>query len=278
MSALQRTLAVLELLTQHGHGMESAAVADQLNMPRSAAHRMLNDLVAAGYVQQLREHGEYMLTTKLVSMGLSFLSQSGIVDFSQPLLDRLASLSGELARLSVIDGDRLTWVARAQGATSGLRHDPDMGAEVRLSCSSTGVAWMSALADDDALALIAQQGLGARKDYGPNAPTSLNAVLTHVKQARKRGYAIMENTHEAGTSAMGAVVRLAGQPPLGVVSISGPAVRFTRARIERLGDELVSVAAQLAVASSSSPYFQKARGLGQSGVQWPTRRAPIAKV
>ena len=48
-------------------------------------------------------------------MGLSFLSNTGIVDIAQPLLDRLAQASGELVRLSVVDGERLTWVARAAG-------------------------------------------------------------------------------------------------------------------------------------------------------------------
>ena len=36
-----------------------------------------------------------MLTTKLVAMGLSYLGNTGIVDIAQPLLDRLAELSGE---------------------------------------------------------------------------------------------------------------------------------------------------------------------------------------
>ena len=140
---MERTLGILELLSQHGEGLELAAIADQLNMPRSAAHRLLNDLVRCGYVRQLRDHGDYMLTTKLVSIGLSFLSHSGIVDFSQPLLDRLAEVSGELVRLGVVDGERLTWVARAQGARQGLRYDPDMGSDARLSCSASGIAWMS---------------------------------------------------------------------------------------------------------------------------------------
>ena len=37
--------AVCELLAQHGEGMELAAIADQLNIPRSAVHRLLADLV-----------------------------------------------------------------------------------------------------------------------------------------------------------------------------------------------------------------------------------------
>jgi len=44
-------------------------------------------LVRLGYVRQARGHGDYLLTTKLVSMGLSYLSNSGIVDIAQPLLN-----------------------------------------------------------------------------------------------------------------------------------------------------------------------------------------------
>ena len=54
---LDRTLAILELLSQQGQGMELAAVAEQLNLPKSAAHRLLNDLLKAGYVRQTRELG-----------------------------------------------------------------------------------------------------------------------------------------------------------------------------------------------------------------------------
>lgn len=254
---LERTLGILELLAQHGEGLELASIADRLNMPRSAAHRLLTDLVRCGYVRQLREHGDYMLTTKLVSMGLSFLSHSGIVDFAQPLLDRLAELSGELVRLSVIDGNRLTWVARAQGARQGLRYDPDMGSDARLSCSSSGLAWMSALSDEQALALLGQQGLGSREEFGPNAPQTLQEVLALVHQTRERGYSVTVDTYSPGLSAMSAPVQLAGQPAIGVITIAGPTARFTEQRMKALGSELLSFAAQMAAASGTSPFFRK---------------------
>ena len=254
---LERTLGILELLAQQGEGMELAAVADQLNIPRSAVHRLLADLVRCGYVRQSREHGEYMLTTKLVSMGLSFLSNTGIVDIAQPLLTQLAEISGELVRLGVADGTRLTWVARAQGARQGLRYDPDMGSDARLSCSASGMAWMASLADDDALALVAQQGLGRPAEFGPNAPPSMQAVLQEIHATRARGYSLTMETYTAGLNAMGAVVRLAGQPPLGVVTIAGPTVRFKPERMEALAPQLVATANQLAAASGASPFFSK---------------------
>ena len=253
---LERTLGILELLSQHGEGMELAAVADQLNIPRSAVHRLLADLVRLGYVRQARGHGDYLLTTKLVSMGLSYLSNSGIVDIAQPLLNRLAELSGELVRLSVVDGERLTWVARAQGARQGLRYDPDMGSDARLSCSSSGWAWMSTLEDNAGMALVAKQGLGLPEQFGPAAPTTLQAVLDAVHATRERGYSLTVDTYSLGLSAMSAPVRFAGQPAIGVITVAGPTVRFTVERMEALAPELLSIASQLAAASGASPFFQ----------------------
>ena len=68
----------------------------------------------------------------------------------------------------------------------------------------------------------------------------MQAVLAHVQAARERGYSITVETYTAGLNAMAAPVRLAGQPPLGVVSIAGPTVRFTEARMESLAPELLS--------------------------------------
>lgn len=255
---LDRTLALLELLSRHGQGLELAALADQLNMPRSAAHRLLADLVRLGYARQTREHGPYMLTTKLASLGLSFLSHSGIVDFSQPLLERMADISGELVRLGVIDGERLTWVARAQGARQGLRYDPDMGSGARLSCSSSGLAYMAALSDEEALALAARQGLGQPGDYGPNAPATLQEMLARVQATRARGYSVTVDTYTPGLSAMAAVVRLGGQPPIGVVTVAGPTARLTEPRMHALAPDLLAIAEQMAAASGTSPFFQRA--------------------
>ena len=253
---LERTLGILELLSEQGQGVELAVLAETLNMPKSAAHRLLADLVRFGYVRQTRDLGSYVLTTKLVSLGLSYLSKTGVIDVAQPLLDRLAEQTGELVRLSVVDGGRLTWVARAQGARQGLRYDPDMGSDARLSCSSSGWAWLSTLSDDEALALLVKQGLGPVEQFGPAAPTTLQAVLAEVQATRERGFSMTTDTYTAGLSAISAPVRFAGQAAFGVLTIAGPTVRFTPERMQALGPELVSTAQRLATLSGASPFFQ----------------------
>lgn len=173
----ERTMAVLEFLATQMEGTPLALIAGELDIPRSACHRLLVDLKNCGYVRQLREHGDYVLTTKLVGLGLGYLATSGIVDIAQTVLDRLAEKSGELVRLAIVDGDRLTWVAKSQGALKGLRYDPDMGMDTILSCSATGHAWMMTMTDERALELVSRQGFGQPKQYGPNAPTTIAGLL-----------------------------------------------------------------------------------------------------
>ena len=47
---IERTLAVIELLTLHADGLGLFEIADQLQIPRSATHRVLTVLAARGYV------------------------------------------------------------------------------------------------------------------------------------------------------------------------------------------------------------------------------------
>ncbi|MCP1118613.1 IclR family transcriptional regulator [Robbsia andropogonis] len=258
-SVTDRTMAILEFLATQMEGTPLALISDQLDIPRSACHRLLADLKQCGYVRQIREHGDYVLTTKLVGLGLGYLATSGIVDIAQTILDRLAEKSGELVRLSIVDGDRITWVAKAQGALKGLRYDPDMGMDTVLSCSATGYAWMMTMTDERALALVTHQGFGSPKQYGPKAPTTINGLLAFVHAARDRGYATINEVFAPGMTAMAAPVQRRGYPAIGVISIAGPLVRLTEKRMAELGQPLVAAANELAAASLASPLFARVR-------------------
>jgi IclR family acetate operon transcriptional repressor len=256
-STLERTFGILEYLSGHPDGATLIAIADDVKVPRSACHRLLTEMVRFGYLRQLREHGDYALTTKLAALGLSYLSKSGIVDIAQPLIDQIAQASGELVRLAIVDGDRLTFVAKAQGARFGLRYDPDMGLDVRLSCSAGGHAWLMTLSDERVAEIVSKQGFGNPKDYGPKAPTTLKALDKILQADRKRGFSLINEMYSPGMTAMAAPVRRPGQPAIGVITIAGPLMRLTEQRMLELGPELLATASELALASSASPMFSR---------------------
>ncbi|MDU2875045.1 MAG: IclR family transcriptional regulator, partial [Pseudomonas aeruginosa] len=153
-SLIERALGLLELLASDARGLPLQQLADRLDIPKSAAHRMLAELIRLGYVRQDDDTSRYRLSTRLAALGFRFLASSGVVDLVQPVLDGLARETGELVRLGVIEGDRQTWIAKSQGATSGLRYDPDMGREAPLFYTASGHAWLASLSDKAALALV----------------------------------------------------------------------------------------------------------------------------
>ena len=253
-SPLERSLSILQYLAVRPEGMTISTIAEDLGLPLSACHRLLAELVRCGWVRQMREHGDYALTTKLAALGLSYLGGSGIVDIAQPIIDRLADTSGELVRLAIVDEDRLIWVAKAQGTRTGLRYDPDMGMDARLSCTASGHAWLLTLSDERALELVSRQGFGQPKAYGPGAPTTVKALLAVLQAARKRGYAMIDEVFAPGMSAMAAPV-LRGREAVGVLSIAGPRQRLTLARMQQLAPAVLAAAAELGPISRASTLF-----------------------
>lgn len=254
-TALDRGLSILEHLTRYPQGLPISLIATELDIPLSACHRLLVDLQRRGYVRQTRRQGDYVLTIKVVSLGLGFLSSAGIVNVAEPLLERLAHTSGELVRLSIVDEDRLTWVAKSQGVRqTGLRYDPDMGMDARLSCTSSGHAWLMTMSDERALALVSRQGFGTPAEFGPKAPVTLRALLGFLHAARVRGYAMIDEVFAPGMAAMAAPV-FRRKEVMGVISIAGPSVRMSTARMHELAPALLSSVAELGPISNASTLF-----------------------
>jgi IclR family acetate operon transcriptional repressor len=253
-TALDRGLSILEHMAANPDSFALAQLAGELDIPLSACHRLLAALQAKGYVRQAHKHGDYQLTTKLVSLGLGYLSGAGIVDIAEPLLERLAQASGELVRLSIVDEDRLTWLAKSQGMRKGLRYDPDMGMDARLSCTASGHAWLLTMSDERALEVVSKQGFGAAKDYGPKAPTTVKALLGFLHAARVRGYAMIDEVFAPGMSAMAAPV-YRRKEAIGVISIAGPRIRLTPERMHEIAPALLAAAAELGPISNASTMF-----------------------
>lgn len=252
-SSLRRGLVVLEVLARYVDGLPLHAIAKALDAPRSTAHRLLAELVAHGYVRQDGEFSSYRLTLKLATLGLTYLTDTGVTELVQPILEKLASATGELVRMSLVEGERLIWVARAQGARGGLRYDAtsDPGEEVRLFCSSNGHAWLSCFSDEKALEIVARQGFGEPGSFGPNAPRTIQAFLDCLQLARRRSYATVHDSYEVGISAISTPVYYSGdQRVIGVLSIAGPTARLTPERMEELAPQLLATAAELSRNSS----------------------------
>lgn len=248
-AAVGRAMGIIELLVKWPDGLPLGEIAKRLDVPPSATHRLLNELVGLGYLRHNAALGSYAPSMKLISLSLEYLSQVDVVEMAKPAIDRLARESGALARLGIVDERELIWVIKSQGSRSNIRYDPPMNYRVRLSCSAGGHAWLSQLTDEQALELVFRQGLGTREEYGPLAPVTAEEILAALRTARERGYAQVTDTYERGVTAVAVpIVNAEFQRVTGILSIAGPNSDMDPEHVQRMVPLLKEEARNLATA------------------------------
>ena len=191
-SQLAHSLAALAALAEAGRGARLTDVVAALDAPKSSVQRLLQQLAEEGWVEQDPETGYYRLTVRMAVLGQRYLYTSGIVDATQGVLQTVASKTRELARLTIVDTDRLVWIGSAQGAPSGLMYCPADPARIVSYATANGKAWLATLPEKEANRIAQRDGIEAKKppaDVGPNAMRSLAALKRDLALVRARGYA-----------------------------------------------------------------------------------------
>jgi IclR family transcriptional regulator, acetate operon repressor len=244
----ERCLAIIELLADGARDMPLGEIADRLSLPKSGAHRLLATLVDIGWAEKDPDTNFYRLTMRLAVLGQQFYVATGIPDICQPLLDRFAKQCREFARLAVVDGPSLVWVAHSQGASAGLMYQPLLTTNtVPLHATASGKAWLATLSSHHAMQMVMKNGGLKNPDrYGPNVVRSIEALLRELKATARRGYGVAVNEAEFGVTAVAAAIRAGEQgPTLGTVSIAGPSARMTEKRVLELAPTVLRMAAEL---------------------------------
>ncbi|MFU8926131.1 IclR family transcriptional regulator [Acinetobacter puyangensis] len=241
-----RSLQVLEALLKEVNGCALSQLSSELDIPKSAMHRLLGAMKDMGYIYQDEITQHYKLTLKIASMGLTYLSSRSITETFQPFLNELAQQSEELVRLGLIENEKIIWIGKAQGAKSGLKYDPDSGGVAYLPASACGLAYLSHLNPQDLKRIVEREGFEKAENFGCNSPKNLPELEKMIQASIDRGYGLICDTYELGMTAMAKIIinPTTGQP-FGTVSIAGPSVRLNDAKIQRLAPALSQTAEKI---------------------------------
>ena len=242
---LSRCVAVIELMAAGTAPLRLSEIAQALDLPKSATHRLLRELVALGWVTQEAAEGRYRLSLRFALLGSRGLSATGLPELARPLLRALADATRELVRMTLASGDGLSWIAAAQGAPPGLMYQPAMDGTLVLHATANGKAFLAALAPEAALRLARQGGLGEVRPT-PATLHAEGALRTELDRVRRAGYAVAVEEAEPGVTAVAVAIVPVGCGPVGTVSVAGPSLRLTPARIPDLAARLAETAAALA--------------------------------
>jgi DNA-binding IclR family transcriptional regulator len=271
-SAVDRIFDLLEALVDAPDGMALVAIANATGLAKPTVHRLLADLEARGLVTRVGEGGVYALTLAFPVLANRFLVGKGFLDVCQPVLNRLAETCGELVRFAWRDGDRLVYVAEAQGAREGLRYDTNLGRSVVLHATAMGKCFLAWLAPDDAARAVRAQGLIGQPSLGPQAITSMAALTTELARIRRRGFGTARDESEVGAAAVAAPIfsDAARSEVTAGIAIVGPTARVSAADLAAMAPDVMAAADELSRLMLLAPFCRK-------GDRDPRSRALLAE-
>jgi IclR family acetate operon transcriptional repressor len=245
-----RCLDTLELLSLEPRGLPLTEIAQRLHLMKSGTHRLLTELQDEGYITQDATSQHYRLSMRFPALGFQYLTGTGILDAAMPHLRVLADETGEFVRMTVADATALTWVAKAQGAKTRLRFEPEMGSDVQLPNTASGKAWLSSMTDAAAVRLVRSSGFALPSGRSTASSPSEKEFLRHLHATRERGYGLSVDESEPGMSAVAVNIVSSKSAPvvLGTVSVAGPTMRVDMTRLIAYVEPLRRAAAKLSSA------------------------------
>jgi DNA-binding IclR family transcriptional regulator len=244
---VDRAAALLDLIVSSPVPRTFTSLVHELGLARSTTSRLLQALERGLLVQRDR-HGLFRPGALFALYAARQNALDDLTDLStltQPMLDRLAEITGETANLAVPRGGAVVQVAQADGAYL-LGATNWIGVDVPAHCSAQGKVF---LAYDR---LRPEDRLERRTPATITSPAVLDRELAEV---RRRGWASAWEELEVGLVAVAAPVRGRDGLVIAALSVSGPTARVPGDRVATIATVVVE---QATAASTQLGHSRKA--------------------
>lgn len=199
--ALARGLDVLTAFGAERPVMSLAEVAAATGLARPTARRILLTLAELGYVRA-GERG-FVLTPRVLDLGVAYVDAMGLWDVARPHLERLVARTGESCSIAQLDGSDIVYVARV-AVPKIVALTVQIGTRFPALPTSLGKVALAALPHDELERVLAEptrSGLTPR--WRPDADER-DAVLREV---RARGWALTDEQLAPGIRSVAAPLR-----------------------------------------------------------------------
>lgn len=230
MKTVDRALNLLNVFAEHGKGCSLGDLADQAQLDKATARRMLMAMIKQGFVEQDQQTRDYWLGPAVLPLAKAREAQKPLLALIQPVLQDLCDSSGETVHFSVLTGNQLTVAAVAENDNI-IQVNIKIGQSLPLQNSGAGIAYLAAC-EDAYINDLLDQGVKTYTEHSYDSPRDIQLA---IDLARTKGYAQTEQTYEemvCGTAK--AVLNRQGNP-VGAIGIAMPMHKADTETLNHLG-------------------------------------------
>lgn len=238
---LERMVSLLDVLAQQPDAISLKELSGRTGLHPSTAHRILNDLVTARFVDRV-DTGSYQLGLRLLELGNLVKARLNVRDAAMGPMRELHRLTGQPINLSIRQGDEIVYIERALSERSGMQVVRAVGGRAPLHLTSVGKLFLAGETHRALQNYITRTGLAGHTHNSITDPTRLERELALV---RSNGYAHDNEELELGVRCIAAGIRDDSGELVAGLSISAPADFLQNGWVEQLSRTAAQISASL---------------------------------
>jgi DNA-binding IclR family transcriptional regulator len=255
-NSLERALALLELLEQTPGGLTNAEISRQLKFATSTCSYITSRLERKGYLRRDEGMRHFQIGLKTVALAHGALRELGIRSMAEPVLYRLASVTGLSAGIGMLQQGHVLLIDRVESPgfirevvrrppRGRTREQRDIGRELPVHATALGKALLAHLPPLE-LAEFLRNVVLARST--PKTISSKAKLIAELEMIRQRGYATADEEQYLGVRALSVPIFDSARRVRTAVSLNGsvrePAWRDERALVELMQEAAHDISRQ----------------------------------
>ena len=236
--ALERGLAILEIVAKSRNGYTFSQLAERLEFPKSSVHALLVTLERLGYLQQMESTGRYVTGLNLVRIATAASHGITLRQKAGPVLCDLTQRTGLTAHMAILEHNEAILVAKVEPSGT-IPVATWLGKRIDYHCTSMGKALIAWLAEDEVRQLVKERRM---LRHNENTICTLERLKAELLRTRKVGYAVDDEEEEIGIRCVGVPVIDGSGEVAAAISVSGTVQQIRPEDMPRLGTLLQGAA------------------------------------
>lgn len=239
--SVKRALDILSLFSLSRPRLGIAEISRLVNLRKPTVHGLVQTLLEEGYLSQDEQTRQYMVGLRVVELGSIFAGNLKINQVGGELVQRMASGSGQHARIAIWDRDTMLISFNAFPSEESMVFQ-QVGPRVPAYCTSIGKAVLSTLNEAELEAYLERVPL---QGFTPATITEKEKLQKCLKKSIANGYASENSEFFLGMSCVAVPVFDATFKAMGAISLSGTSDILESERLDEIVPLLIQTGLEI---------------------------------
>jgi len=239
--ALERGLALLEMLTGTSNGLTVSEFVRRSGLPKSSVHCLVITLARCGYLRRCERTHRFVLDLKLLPMASTALGQVELCEQATPHLQALMRATQLTTHMSIFDQGESVLVGKVDSPSScPIPTWP--GKRMHTHCTALGKAIIANLDDEELEQLIRKHGLPRHNE---NTIASHRKLRLELDKIRNVQWALSDEEYAIGLRCIAAPIFDHLGKAFAALSVSGTVSQITPDNCAWLAERVKGTAAAI---------------------------------